>query len=96
MRPLSFIGLLQGEVISPMLFALYVNDFEKKILNEGNMPIELNTSSLSNIMSADDVAMCAESANERQNMSNYCTDWDLEVNVDKNKNCCLEKCWYSP
>ena len=57
------------------------------------MPIELNTLSLFNIMSADDMVMCAESANERQNMlntlSNYCTDWDLEVNVDKNKNCCL-------
>ena len=79
----NFVGLLQGEVLSPMLFALYVNDLENGFLNEGNMPIELNTLSLFNIMYADDMVICAESASELQNMlntlSNYCTDWDLEV-----------------
>ena len=60
----NFVGLLQGEVLSPMLFALYVNDLENVFLNEGNMPIELNTLSLFNIMYADDMVICAESASE--------------------------------
>ena len=47
-----------------MLFALYVNDLENVFLNEGNMPIELNTLSLFNIMYADDMVICAESASE--------------------------------
>ena len=85
----NFVGLLQGEVLSPMLFALYVNDLENVFLNEGNMPIELNTLSLFNIMYADDMVICAESASELQNMlntlSNYCIDWGLEVNVEKTK-----------
>ena len=47
-----------------ILFAICVTDLENVFLRECNMPIELNTLSLFNIMYADDMVICAESANE--------------------------------
>ena len=35
------IGLLQGEVLSPILFSLYVNDFEIEFLTKGMIPVEI-------------------------------------------------------
>ena len=43
----NFVGLLQGEVVSPMLITHYVNDLENVFLEK---PIELNCLSLFNIM----------------------------------------------
>ena len=43
-----------------------MNDLENVFLNEGNMLIELNTLSLFNIIYADDMVICAESASELQ------------------------------
>ena len=55
----KFVGLLQGDVLSPMLFTFYVKNLENIFLNEDNMPIELNTLGLFNIMYAHDmVNMC--------------------------------------
>ena len=85
----NFVGLLQGEVLSPILFALYVNDLENVFLKEGNVPIELNTFGLFNIVYADDMVICAESANELQNMLNTflitAQIWALSL-MSKNKN----------
>lgn len=33
------IGPLQGKVLSPILFSLYVNDFEMEFLRSRNVPI---------------------------------------------------------
>ena len=59
-----------------------MTDLENVFLREGNVSIELNTLSIFNIMYADDMVICADSANELQNMLNtlsyHCTDWDLE------------------
>ena len=37
---------MQGEVLSPILFNLYVNDFETNFLKSGCIPNELSTFSL--------------------------------------------------
>ena len=33
-------GLMQGEVLSPILFSLYMNDFEMDFLRSGCIPVE--------------------------------------------------------
>jgi hypothetical protein len=61
------IGMLQGEIIFPLLFFyLYVNDCEKEFLLKGNTPIELRELSLFILMYADDMVLLAESATELQ------------------------------
>ena len=83
------IGVLQGEIISPLLFSLYVNDCEKEFLLKGNTPIELQELSLFLLMYADDMVLLAESATELQRMLNalkiYTEKWSLSVNVGKTK-----------
>jgi hypothetical protein len=86
---ISNIGVLQGEIISPLLFFLYVNDCEKEFLLKENTPIELQELSLFLLMYADDMVLLAESANELQRMLNaleiYTEKWSLSVNVGKTK-----------
>lgn len=37
----NHVGLLQGEVLSPMLFVLYVNDLENEFIKKGTAPTDL-------------------------------------------------------
>jgi hypothetical protein len=78
---------MQGEVISPILFALYVNDCEMDFINHNCDPIELKELSLFLIMYADDMA--DESVEGLQAMLdtlyNYTEKWKLSVNINKTK-----------
>lgn len=82
-------GLLQGEVLSPILFSLYVNDFEMEFLCKGNIPIQIQELNLFVLMYADDMVIFSETAHELQEMLNtlfsYTSVWDLTVNVQKTK-----------
>ncbi|XP_078312623.1 uncharacterized protein LOC144619140 [Crassostrea virginica] len=83
------VGLLQGEVLSPLFFTLYVNDLENEFTKRGNTPTELQLLSLYLLMYADDMVLFSESISELQNMlntlQNYTTEWSLDVNVQKTK-----------
>ena len=83
------IGLMQGEVLSPILFNLYVNDFEANFLKSGCIPYELSTLSLFLLMYADDMVLFSESIDGLQSLlnelSNYCEIWKLSINVEKSK-----------
>ena len=82
-------GLLQGEVMSPILYSLYVNDFEMSFIREGCQSIDIQLINLFILMYADDTVLIAESPEGLQNMlnalNNYCTEWNLTVNVQKTK-----------
>ena len=49
----NHVGLMPGEVISPILFAIYVNDCEMEFLNNCCQPVELKELSLFFFMYAD-------------------------------------------
>lgn len=55
------LGLMQGEVLSPILFNLYVNDFENSFLNAGCVSYELSSLNLFLLMYADDMVLFSES-----------------------------------
>ena len=91
-------GVRQGENLSPILFAMYVNDFQESIgkcykgldlLNE-YVSKELDTFlKLYLLLYADDTIIMAETAGELQlalnALQDYCDKWSLSVNTDKTK-----------
>ena len=86
---ISHLGLLQGEIISPILFSFYVNDCEMDFLKNGCDPTELQDLSLFLLMYADDMVIFSQSISGLQSMLNslstYTAKWSLSVNVEKTK-----------
>ena len=82
-------GVLQGEIISPILFSLYVNDCESEFLKSNLTPTELQELSLFLLMYADDMVIFSDSVQGLQNMLNellqYTKKWSPTVNVAKTK-----------
>lgn len=82
-------GLFQGEVLSPILFSMYVNDMEMHFLSENCPSLEIQEINIFLLMYADDTVLLAESPEGLQSLLDalysYSTKWDLTVNTDKTK-----------
>ena len=83
------IGLRQGETISPILYALFVEDLELFLQDKVESGLSLDDIILILILFADDMIILGNSPTELQNslnlLYNYTIKWGLEVNVDKTK-----------
>lgn len=93
----SFRGVRQGENLSPVLFALFLNDLESFLYAEKCSGIELNLSSdsvfmyvkLFILLYADDTVIFGTDATSLQHNLNvfyeYSKIWKLNINYDKTK-----------
>ena len=93
------IGVRQGENLSPLLFALFLNDFEDYLVSSNVVGVDHISDEMENelnvflkvmlILYADDAVLMSNSQEDLQLqldcLHSYCQLWKLKVNVDKTK-----------
>ena len=88
-------GLLQGEILSPIMFSLFVNDIESCLQQNSTQGYEIDDLTLFLLLFADDSVLLSETAEGLQNLINnvekYCKKWNLTVNVNRQKLLFLKK-----
>ena len=85
----SNVGLFQGEITSPILFSLFINDIELSLQNGINAGMTLEQISIYLLLFADDAVLFSETQEGLQeslyNLEAYCDKWNLTVNIEKTK-----------
>jgi len=85
---ISYTGVKQGCVLSPLLSNLFQNDLHN-MFNSSCDPVMLNSEELNSLSWADDLVLFSRSKVGLQNCLNnleiYCNRWGLQVNKDKTK-----------
>jgi hypothetical protein len=78
-------GVKQGCLLSPLLFALYLNDLDD-CLRGG---VRIHNCNIKSLMYADDIVLLATDSKVLQNMifslEEYCKQWGMEVNLAKSE-----------
>ena len=81
-------GLLQGESTSPLLFSLFISDFEESFSNQ-DIGINVLDTLIKVLMFADDTAIFSLTSKGLQagleNLSRYCNKWGITVSTKKTK-----------
>ena len=79
-------GVRQGDIVSPILFSMYLNDLASGI-KELNCGVNVGGLNVSILLYADDIVLMAEDEHSLQTMLNYiadwCSKWRMSINADK-------------
>ena len=82
-------GVRQSECLSPFLFAMYINDMEQELENNGVNGIDIGMFKLLLLLYADDIVLFGNTSEELQKsldvLEEYCDRWRLTVNTSKTK-----------
>lgn len=90
-------GVRQGENLSPLLFAIYMNDLENFMRLNGCTGIDIDMHDenvlifikLFVLLYADDTIVMSDNIKDFQEMlyifNNYCEKWKLKINIEKTK-----------
>ena len=85
----SYLGVRQGECLSPFLFSMYLNDIEDEFYLKGSEGIDVGSIKLFLLLYADDMTIFAETAEGLQKgldiLGSYCNRWKITVNIEKTK-----------
>ena len=90
------IGTRQGCMLSPFIFAMYLNEFIDSLRNNICRGIQVNDYvtfrehyDVNILLYADDIALCADNVNDLQillcTLEKYCENWKMNVNMKKSK-----------
>ena len=83
------VGLRQGEVISPILVSLFLQDIEAYFQSNSNTGLDIGNFTLTLLLFADDMVLFGKDPDELQKnldiFHSYCCKWGLEVNCSKTK-----------
>jgi hypothetical protein len=86
---LTMLGLQQGAILSPYLFAFFVNDLVDTILEyfTDGIGIQVEGYNIPLLMYADDMILMSDSSQGLQELldvfHDYCSKWKLKVNLNK-------------
>ena len=79
-------GLSQGDILSPNLFKIFINDLREYLEIDTNTPF-LQNKSFNCLLYADDLVLLSTSEEGLQKSVNgldkFCQDWRLSINTDK-------------
>lgn len=88
-------GVRQGDVLSPLLFNLFINNIVNEFHSPESSPPVLEDAILGCLLYADDLAIISTSQEGLQHslkkLSCFCEKWKLEVNHKKSKIMCFSK-----
>ena len=81
-------GVKQGDIISPLLFSMYLNDLATGI-KDLNCGVDINSLNVSILLYADDIVLIAPSEEALQKMLDFvgawCNKWRMSINDDKSQ-----------
>jgi exonuclease III len=83
------VGVRQGDILSPNIFKIFINDLPDEVITQETNPPQLKSKPAGCLMYADDLVLLSESKTglqtSLQNLANYCDKWGLTVNTKKTK-----------